>query len=290
MVSERELINIIESNNVSKLNELLMKGMNPNGYMHNGLTPLHVAVYSGNLEMVEILLQHGANPNVFTIPTTKLPKRFTPLQIAVMEQKPTKYDIAKTLIKYGANVNLYESNSDLSTGPPLFIAIARIDYATIKLLLDHGADINANFISKGCYYKPLGYAALTGDIKITELLIQYGARVEESNDSLYTPYHAAAFAGNLDLLKFLFNIYPAPNIVGCSRSTPIFSAVASNSENFEVVKYLVEVGADVNFLDIVGNSVLFYALKNKKDRVASYLAERGARIIFRGKEMTNKNI
>ena len=232
--------------------------------------------------MVELLLQHGANPNAFTIPSHASPYFLTPLQAAIITEIPTRYDIVKTLIKYGADVNLHKGK-DILQGPPLIIAIAQKDYDMVKLLLDSGADINAFIITEdGCQIKPLGEAAYVGDIKIAELLIQYGARVNESSEQLSTPYHLAAYKGYLDFLKFLFEIYPAPNIIGCHRMTPLFSAVQSESENFDVVKFLVEAGAYVNAIDDQGDSPLYYALKQKKSRVISYLVEHGAKFIFNG--------
>ncbi|BCU67858.1 hypothetical protein HS7_12950 [Sulfolobales archaeon HS-7] len=286
MVNEKELIKTIENNDVSKLNKLLTKGLNPNEHTTlKGFTPIHLAVISGRLEMVEILLQHGGDPNVLSKSSRELPELLTPLQTAIISRAPEKYDITRTLIRYGANVNLFKSNSDIGMGPPVIMAIAKKDYTMVKLLLDNGADVNAYIIGKdGCQVKPIGQAAYVGDVKIVELLIQYGAKVEESNDNLSTPYHLSAYKGYLDILKFLFNIYPAPNIVGCYKTTPLFSAALSNLENLDVIKFLVEAGADVNFIDMMGNSVLYYALRQKKSTVVSYLTEHGGRLITGGKE------
>ncbi len=63
----------------------------------NSYTALHWATYNGNTQMVELLLDHGADPNLYC----RL--GMTPLHIAACWNFP---DIAELLIRNGADVNM----------------------------------------------------------------------------------------------------------------------------------------------------------------------------------------
>ena len=49
---------------LKKARSLLAEGANPNTQDHGGRTPLHEVVEAGYTELVSLLLEYGANPNV----------------------------------------------------------------------------------------------------------------------------------------------------------------------------------------------------------------------------------
>ena len=104
-----------------------------NAYSPDGFTPLGLAAFFGHVEAVEALLAAGANVNLTSRESMKMP----PLGSAMAVQRN---DIARTLIEHGANVNAKAVN-DLTA---LHTAAARGNLEAAKLLLDHGADINAS--------------------------------------------------------------------------------------------------------------------------------------------------
>lgn len=209
-------------------------------------------------------------------------KIFTPLQLAA--SKNVNYDVIRTLIRYGADVNSKEG----SPPPPLIIAVMKQDPPTlVKLLLDSGADVMitaASNDSSRCYINPLTAAGSKGNIEIGKILIQYGARVDESGgDNLITPYHSAAMFGHINFLKFLMDIHHDPNIIGCYRKTPLFSALEAN---LDTVKFLVEAGgADVNAMDETGTTPLTYAAAKKKRDIMAYLIQHGAIAMYKGQQI-----
>ena len=103
-----------------------------NTHSPDGFTPLGLAVFFGHAETVEALLAAGAQVNLASRESMKMP----PLGSAMAAERN---DIARILIEHGADVNVRAVN-DLT---PLHTAAARGNLESAKLLLDHGADINA---------------------------------------------------------------------------------------------------------------------------------------------------
>ena len=103
-----------------------------NTHSSDGFTPLGLAVFFGHADTVDALLAAGADVNLTSQESMKMP----PLGSAMAVQRN---DIARTLIEHGANVNGKAVN-DLTA---LHTAAARGNLEAAKLLLDHGADINA---------------------------------------------------------------------------------------------------------------------------------------------------
>ncbi|GLQ32567.1 ankyrin repeat domain-containing protein [Litoribrevibacter albus] len=113
---------------INKIKQLLASGANPNEPDHSEFTPIHWAAASSlghNREMIEVLVEHGANPNL-TINSAKM----VPLQFV------HNAEAAKALIDAGARLD----TRDIASGTPLHNA-TKPDIA--KVLLDHGADRNA---------------------------------------------------------------------------------------------------------------------------------------------------
>ena len=101
-ISNSKLINSIECNNIKKIIEYLEKDkVNINKLNEKGLSPLHIAVINGNLEIINILLKNGADPNI-----KSLNKKQTPLHLAYIFKSLATNEIINLLIKYNSNPNI----------------------------------------------------------------------------------------------------------------------------------------------------------------------------------------
>lgn len=103
-----------------------------NTHAPDGFTPLGLAVFFGHPETVAALLAAGAQVNLASRESMKMP----PLGSAMAAERN---DIARMLIDRGADVNAKAVN-DLT---PLHTAAARGNLESAELLLNHGADLNA---------------------------------------------------------------------------------------------------------------------------------------------------
>ena len=60
--------------------------------------------------------------------------------------------------------------------------------------------------------RPLHYSVKQKDHKITELLIQYGAKVNDISEDSYTPFHLACKNCDLESMKYLYEKGADPHI------------------------------------------------------------------------------
>ncbi len=116
-----------------KVQEGIAQGIDINKVDDKAWTPLVFAVRGKHLNIVKLLIRHGANVNAETNFGT------TPLMIAVMNGL---IDIARELIKNGAEVN--HLNSSLES--PLSQAITKENVNMITFLLLCGAEITERVI------------------------------------------------------------------------------------------------------------------------------------------------
>jgi ankyrin repeat protein len=135
------------------------------------------------------------------------------------------------LINEGANVN---ANTGEST--PLKYASSEGHKDVYKLLLDHGADVNAKFEFGGT---ALQYATEKGHKDVCELLLDHGADVNEGNIYGQTPLHVAAYNNYTDLCLLLIDRGADVHAVESNHGwTPLMGAfVFGNKDVCELLRF-----------------------------------------------------
>lgn len=132
----------------------------------DGMSPLAIAAYSGNKNVVEAIINYlSTKPSTYfnRLLNQRNKNGATALFLAARFNYP---EIVKLLIAYGADLNL------LSNGvTPLWLAAKANKGDMITVLLENGADINRR--CKGC--SPLWIAALRGNINAVCELLRKGA-------------------------------------------------------------------------------------------------------------------
>ena len=125
---------------------LILNGADVNAIGDDGYTVLMAAANQGNLEMLEILLDKGADPNLASPITGE-----TPLHAATSKGFSASYvDCVKRLLEHGANPNV-KANFGVPTNTyyrdikvvgetPLHLAAAYGSKEMIELLLSYKAD------------------------------------------------------------------------------------------------------------------------------------------------------
>jgi ankyrin repeat protein len=180
-----------------------------------GMTPLHRAAENGQLEMVGVLLAHGADVEA-PAPGGQVPGGQTPLQRAYFH-----HDILELLLAHGASMDIFTAiNVDradhvarlLDQDPglvgarmgdrtPLQVAARRDNPALVRLLLDRGSDVHANGGWKG--WTPLHWAAHDGRAETARLLLAWGADPHAPDLDGSTPSAIAAARGHQEIVDLL---------------------------------------------------------------------------------------
>jgi uncharacterized protein len=195
-----------------------------------GRTPLISAAESNpNPEVLEVLIKAGADLNVTRNDTALL-------MLALMfNENP---EVAYTLIERGADVNGQEYYGNF----PLKIAVLTNDLKLAKALLEAGADSSVrSWDARGGQFARMDTVfAHLQSVEMTDLLIQYGA--EMNPDTSFAEVN--------------YMLYPL-------SKTPLMFVVEYNS-NPEILKRLLEAGANVNAVDMKGKTALMLAAQIRK--------------------------
>jgi ankyrin repeat protein len=142
---------------------LLHQGVDVNAAQGDGMTALHWAALSGDVDMAQMLLYAGANVKA----STRL-GAFTPLVLAA---KSGQASMVSTLLEAGGNPNDTTTNGTT----PLMLAAASGSADAVAALLDQGASINATESAMG--QTALMFASAYDRAPVVDLLAKRGADV-----------------------------------------------------------------------------------------------------------------
>jgi ankyrin repeat protein len=263
----------IRNDNAGDLRALI-KSRDVNAKDSRGATPLMYAAAFGNARQVKLLLESGAEVNA--------ENAFHATALIWAGGDAVK---SRMLIEHGADVNVRTQQ-----GRTALMAAAKRNgnVDLVRLLLQKGADLKAPGDTT------LIAGAQSGDIEIMRLLIESGANVNCISPRLgETPLHYAAASGNVSAVTLLLAKSANPNTAlknvtsvrggsildsGISKQTPLMWAAPTGSP--DLIRALIDAGADVNAQDIRGMSPLMLAVasENQDLEVVRVLLGSGADI------------
>ncbi|WP_422450125.1 ankyrin repeat domain-containing protein [Endozoicomonas sp. ALB091] len=181
--------------------------------LYSEKTPLHVAAAGGRSDIVNGLLEHGANANAST------KDGITALHCAAGKGDEATI---RHLVKQGADVNALTTADYPET--PLQLAVFNGHEAAITALIDYGADINGHAPD---IRRPLHFAAANGFLNIIDVLLNKGADI---NIGSRTPLHFAVEHGKHDAIRLL---------LGRGANINAQSSRLSKQFGFEMVRHLL---------------------------------------------------
>lgn len=200
-------------------------------------TPLSCALASNSVEVVEALLGMGADPN------------------------------------NGFDLNFFYTNDT-----PLCHAIENNDEKIVELLVRFGADVNKHGVEG---MTPLQFALKMNKLKAAKVLLDAGASLEietaevNHGDCLehnFAGHYIGNFCRSVEAFEWLQQL--GVDLTKHNKKSPLSSFV--DAGNIELVKKVLDIGADVNSTDEYGETPIFSAIYDPE--IFYLLMEHGARL------------
>jgi ankyrin repeat protein len=216
---------------------LLNRGANIDLRLPGADTPLQtslnleMSIGQKNLDVFELLLSRGADINA----PPSSPRGFTALQFAIRASIGSEFltriiTLVQRLLSLGARVNASPARHSGQTALQAASVSGNLDL--VLLLLDQDAEINAP-AAKEHGGTALQYAAIRGHIKIAQLLLNRGAEVNAPGSEIsgLTALESAAALGKLDMVQILINAGADHNLPMENRYASALQIARENAES-----------------------------------------------------------
>ena len=268
-----------------------------NAAQGDGSTALHWAAYRDDLEMARMLLEAGADVRAETRVGDIIP--------IVMAAKNGSTAMIELLLDAGTDPSYADSNHTTT----LMYAAAAGQPDAVKVLLDHGADVDpkdtTNEQTALMFASALGrdevirvLAAAEADLdavtKVTKV-IKSGDRYRDEDGRIVvrdnhketpmggmTALHFAARQGHMDAIRALVEVGADIDQVSVADQTSVLTSAIINA-HLDIGSFLVEAGADPNLASVDGQAPLYatidaqwpertwYPAPNVKQEATNYL-------------------
>eukprot|EP00094_Tigriopus_californicus_P009181 TCALIF_08851-PA protein Name:"Similar to Ankrd17 Ankyrin repeat domain-containing protein 17 (Mus musculus)" AED:0.38 eAED:0.38 QI:0/0.53/0.37/0.75/1/1/16/0/2553 len=246
---------------------LINHGANVNAQSQSGNTPLMHACAGGHEAVVKALLDAGANVEDHN------ENGHTPLMEAA---SAGHVKVARILLSFGAGINTHSNEFKESA---LTLACYKGHLEMVRFLLDAGADQEHKTDEM---HTALMEASMDGHVEVAKLLLDHGAQVNMPADSFESPLTLAACGGHVDLAMLLLERGANIEEVNDEGYTPLMEAsregheemvalLLSQEGHLDLVRYLLKMGAFVNAVTTTGDTALTYACENGHTDVAELL-------------------
>ena len=250
----------------------------------SGFTPLLFAVREGSTAVVDILLKAGVDVNE-PIPVDgprrrgyggRLPPAgATPLLVAVTN---AHFELASRLLDAGAN-----PNADL----PGYTVLHAITVVRKPGVGDNDpAPEGSGNLSSIELVKKLAARGANLNAKMTKKANLNNTRMNELGA---TPFMLAALTADAELMRTLAKLGADPSLTNVEKSTPLMMAAGlatrspgedagTEAEVLEAVQVALDLGADVNAVDINGETAVHSAAYKNLPKVVKLLTSKGAKV------------
>ncbi|XP_043853743.1 B-cell lymphoma 3 protein isoform X1 [Dromiciops gliroides] len=186
-------------------------------------TPLHLAVITTLPSVVKLLVSMGANPMALDR------NGQTAAHLACEHRSPS---CLRALLDTSAPGALGLEARNYEGLTPLHVAVNTEVTETVLLLLDRGADIDAVDIKSG--RSPLIHAVENNSLAMVQLLLQHGANVNAQMYSGSSALHSASGRGLLPLVRTLVRSGADSSLKNCHNDTPLM--VARNRRVIDILR------------------------------------------------------
>ena len=282
-----EIVDYIFRQDTQKLSEAIESGkFKVNDYVSLDRSALALAAACGYLEVMQCLLDHGADINL----NNGGDLGYTPIEAAARDGKVAAIEL---LVANGADIN--KGNTIGSNA--LIGACIGAHQEALLCLLSKGADINhadqqgQSALHYLCRYaKQWGSAEITQTIdgvtttianprfqehtEILKILLEHQAAVNLLTAYGYTPLHLAAESNAASFIPLLVSYGAIVNAQNSKGFAPLHAA--SDAGHLEACQALLAQGADVNIVDADGFTPILGATAAQNLELVKFLLASGA--------------
>ena len=214
------------------LGEYVNSRLPESSWIGDNPSPLMLAVRFKKEEIIDFLIKSGAFLEF------RDGDGFTPVLCAVMGGNVRN---TQRLIEFGADVSKTSFKNDTA----MHLAAKNGHTDEIKLLLEYNVNVNA-FDRE--LRTPLMLAARGGNLEATRLLIDNGADVDACDEDSCNALDYAAKENHVDVVQFLIS-------KGGPRIDVMTNKALTMASSLELIKFLVDGGADVNLRHLSGDTL-----------------------------------
>jgi ankyrin repeat protein/truncated hemoglobin YjbI len=209
------------------------------------------AVCGGSIDAVRLLLEYGAEVQPHSGKVLTL--------AAVMN----RVDLVRLLIDHGADVERAALLGPLDDA----------ERSVADLLITHGKKVPDWMLPRAC--RP---DVSTNELHRVQVLLDYGASVNDRGRYGLSALHYAVRGGKLPLIKLLLDRGANVNAVGADGLTPLLhlSKTRAKADPIPVMELLARGGADLDARDEKGGTLLMYFARRGKFEAVRWLLSRGA--------------
>ena len=239
--------------------------------------PLTLSINTGNVEVLDLLLENGADPNLYYHDVRTAGFSSIPPIIFAMD-RDNSVEIVGKLLDHGAKLEYFRSKDDKI---PEFSVMS-------KLLSNENGVVNRDNLVKLIIQRNLvdlkqtlgekTYFEHILDLELTESIKAINSSNVKFTDLMQDPISYAIANNKIESLKALFATgeFDVNARFGENRTTYLIEAIKNN--NLNIAKALIEIGADIKAKTIDGRSAIDFAVKSSNLDAIQLLFAHGAEL------------
>ncbi|KAK3588334.1 hypothetical protein CHS0354_020957 [Potamilus streckersoni] len=275
-----------EGDNISVVQYLIDKGLDPWCRTATQQTLLHMSCISSRLEITEYLLEKYPDMINEVDNVNRTPAHYAAYGSLVSDQWPDmlrgtqKTDSHRSCIKSHLEIMkcLVKKYPDIISGvdtcneTSAHYAAESGNVSMLQYLIDHGLDPRCK---TAAHETLLHISCIAGHLEITHYLdMKYPDMKNEADNCKRTPAHYAAQSNNISVLQYLIDQGMDPWCRTSTQETLLhMSCIAGR---LEMTKYLVEKCPEmINMVDKRGETPGHYAVQSRNVSVLQYLIDQG---------------
>lgn len=292
------LIAAFEKDNFDQAKKLIELGVNLNCVNQDGRTPLMLAAWKKQPELVKLLIESGAKVNEVVDNNGS-----TPLMFA---SQAGDIEMVELMLDAGSDVQAKAKNGSTAFH---FAIFKDNNLEVINKLIDAGFDINVKDNDGLTVFQ---IAAFLGNLEIINKLIDAGCDIQEQTLLGMSALHIAANEGNIEVVNKLIEVGCDIHAKTPEGIMPIHLAISSEvinklidagcdidektqegftpfhlaviKDNLEVLNNLIDAGCDIHAENLKGMSALHMAAKTGNLEIFNRLIELGVDISAKTQE------